>query len=268
MKQLPLLIILAILAISCNQPTNSNNEEDSSIENKYYTEAMTYIQSFESNQNLDSVVLDGEDYLEYNTDNGAILTGYYQDDNLVKITQNLGLSLGFVDTEYFLKDDKLYIVRESERTFPEMKDESGNITGLDYSDLQENYQKLIITEGNITMDTLLMGKKVVSPQNRTHSEDLSNLKIALDAFKKNALSYELIQGKWKSVDDELYINEFRDRTITEIYDNEIMSEESFSIAGDRLIYSEDLYYSIVKLDSDSLILIFPARGNTLKYYKI
>ncbi len=262
------LLFLLVLISGCKTQSDNPLDNEDSVENIMYQNAISYMKSIDNSENLDSIVLDGEDYLEFNTDNGAELTGFYKDNSLIKITENLGLSLGFVNTDYYQKDGNLYVVKESESVFPEMKDENGNISGLDYSKLENNYNRITIYEGSISLDTLINGEKKVSTRNSDHKSTFDNLAIALEDFKINSEQNKLIQGRWKSATDDLLINEFDGQMIKEIYDGELMTEQSFSIKGDRLIYSDDLNYSIVKLDSDSLILIYPDRGNTLKYFKL
>ncbi len=51
--------------------------------------------------------LDGEDFLEETTDNGATLTGYFKNGKLVKMIEWMGLSSCINITEYYLQNDQL-----------------------------------------------------------------------------------------------------------------------------------------------------------------
>ena len=81
-----------------------------------------------------------------------------------------------------------------------------------------------------------------------------------------------LQGKWVSVDDEDSIIEFKQDKKIDYYAKQLMSENIFEILNNNnLIVGENenkLEYEIVKITSDSLILTYLARGNTLEYKKI
>ena len=81
-----------------------------------------------------------------------------------------------------------------------------------------------------------------------------------------------IQGKWQAIDDQDSVIEFKQDKKIDFYADQLMSENIFEILNNNnLIVGENenkLEYEIVKITSDSLILTYLARGNTLEYKKI
>jgi hypothetical protein len=91
-----------------------------------------------------------------------------------------------------------------------------------------------------------------------------------------------LQGKWRSLDDAKSIVEFKGEYRLDIYEKEEVGKDKFSIAkacpesenpnlkSDKFEYliAGDLCWSIDTLDDKSLILMYTARGNILRYEKI
>ncbi len=97
----------------------------------------------------------------------------------------------------------------------------------------------------------------------------------LPASDEIALDASLLQGKWRSLDDEKSVIEFRDSYKIDYYNQEKLSEDYFNfdpytnhlvVTGDDI--EEALKYSVEELDQESLVLMYLWRGNFLKYKRL
>jgi len=64
-----------------------------------------------------NVYLDQLQFSKNITDGGGSITGYFKNIKLVKVVRWIGLSYGFIVDEFYLDNDKLIFVHESENTF-------------------------------------------------------------------------------------------------------------------------------------------------------
>jgi len=83
----------------------------------------------------------------------------------------------------------------------------------------------------------------------------------------------LLIGKWKSLDDEKYVVEFKGNKKIDYYTGKKMSEGIFSFdeAKKSLTVTdknEIFKYSVIKLSKNTLELMYLPRGNILRYKKI
>jgi hypothetical protein len=65
----------------------------------------------------DSVHLENEEFMENMTDGGGSLTGYFDNNKLVRIAEWYGLSWGISQVDYYLSNDDLVLVIETEQHF-------------------------------------------------------------------------------------------------------------------------------------------------------
>jgi len=85
----------------------------------------------------------------------------------------------------------------------------------------------------------------------------------------------MIQGEWKSIEDERSVIEFRDGLKLDVYDGEQLSEGDFDLYNDArgsmrsdngaYLIADDFVYNIIELTNESLVLMYLPRGNILKY---
>jgi hypothetical protein len=127
-------------------------------------------------------------------------------------------------------------------------------------------------------------KSVSAPESVQYWYDVFDKIIkTIDIYeKKDSLSIvEKLQGRWESVDDSNSIIEFIGDKKLDYYNNQIMSEDTFTLAdgyiGDILEKgAEGMYltvgnpgdyfeYSLVSVTDKELILTYLSRGNTLKF---
>jgi len=84
--------------------------------------------------------------------------------------------------------------------------------------------------------------------------------------------FELIKGKWTSIDDKDSVIEFKDKIKIDYYAGEEMSQGTFELKDNNqhltvTIDNEVFEYTIVELTDDILTLTYLPRGNTLKYQR-
>jgi|GEM_PF-487707 len=81
-------------------------------------------------------------------------------------------------------------------------------------------------------------------------------------------NFNLLQGKWRSIDDPNSVIEFKDKRKMDYYSNEKLSEGDFNLKGDYLTVRSDnetFEYRILELSDQVLTLTYLPRGNTLQY---
>lgn len=82
---------------------------------------------------------------------------------------------------------------------------------------------------------------------------------------------DLLQGKWRAVDDSNSVIEFKNKTKIDYYSNEKLFEGSFDIDKDYLVVGsadQAFEYRIIELSDTDLSLMYLPRGNILQYKKI
>ncbi len=80
---------------------------------------------------LRTIELNNEEFLEQMTDGGGQLTGYLEDNQLVKFKEWVGLSIGNVESEYYFKKGELFFIYQQENRFANKED--GEVGDIDYS---------------------------------------------------------------------------------------------------------------------------------------
>ncbi|MBL3654496.1 hypothetical protein [Fulvivirga sediminis] len=89
---------------------------------------------------LKEIVIDSEDFLDHVTDGGGELKGYFENADLVKFTERIGLSYGVRVTDYYSKAGRIFFSYRIESRFDDKYDDSGELTGLNYSKLILKYE--------------------------------------------------------------------------------------------------------------------------------
>lgn len=74
-------------------------------------------QQINKDSTLKSYQLEGEEFLEYATDRGGSLIGYFKGDTVVKITEWIGLSSSNKQFEYYFNKGSLVFVNAEEQHF-------------------------------------------------------------------------------------------------------------------------------------------------------
>ena len=227
-----------------------------------------------SQKDFEIVELNNEDFMDFPTDNGATLKGYFKHDTLYKIVRIIGISYAILNTEYYLKDNKLIFVYDTESPFKEATDSLGNITGFDYTQTKLTFQGRYYYSHEKKIKTLEKGERLLKLDTaadfvaKAHNYE-SMLRNKKD-FKKE---YDLLQGKWVSTEDSLVSFEFDGLIELDYYDGEFLQEYRIKIEG-NYFYSTDLIenasykYEILNLTEKRLTLMFLPSGRILKYKKI
>jgi len=86
-----------------------------------------------SNKDLRTITLNNEEFLDQMKDGGGRLTGYFENDVLVKITVWVGLSYGSNETDYYLKNGEFFFAYQRENKFADKLNENGEFIGIDHS---------------------------------------------------------------------------------------------------------------------------------------
>ena len=105
-----------------NKPDAKSNKNHSFLERDFSDTAriksvQRFVTHIDSEKFKDSLELENEDFMENMTDGGGSLTGYFQNGKLVKIAEWYGLSWGVLQATFYLKNDKLAFVKETEDHF-------------------------------------------------------------------------------------------------------------------------------------------------------
>ncbi|PKV48889.1 hypothetical protein ATE84_0905 [Aquimarina sp. MAR_2010_214] len=90
-------------------------------------------QRINSNHQLEKMDLYNEEFMEYTTDGGGQLTGYFENGQLVKYIEWIGVSHGSIVIAYYLKEGKLFFAYEQENKFKSVYDASGEWMSFDTS---------------------------------------------------------------------------------------------------------------------------------------
>lgn len=104
------------------------------------------------------------------------------------------------------------------------------------------------------------------------------LSLLLSACSETAPSFsrtfnkDFLEGKWVSLEDKKFELEFKNNKRIEFYSRQKLSEGIYKINDSSLFVIDDemketLKYEIIKLNKDSLSLIYLDRGNMLNYIK-
>ena len=148
-------------------------------------------------------------------------------------------------------------------------------------------KKSIIPFCIITLCLLYACGKTGSQQSAKNNKDSlqENKEIKADNQETIPSAEEIakkLQGKWQSVDDAKSFIEFKGEFHTDIYDNEAMEKEKFTISKScpdtdnpnlksekaEFLVVGDMCWFIEQVDEHDLVLNYTSRGNTLRYKKV
>jgi hypothetical protein len=231
----------------------------------------SHFQWINSQSDYEVFEVDGEDYLEFTPDNGALLKGFYKNGKLFKIVETTGLSYAMIMDEYYLWDDKLFFVYHREETYIERYDASGNFLELDYSALDLKHEaRTYVNDGDV-IKVLEKGKSVMSGD---YSVDLSRKVASLRSCLEQIRWTKMIQGRWVSTQDRQYTVDFVDMTRVEYYSGERMDVMNIRIDHGYLYCTtrgeepEELKYQITGLTETRLSLLYLPVGRILEFDKV
>jgi hypothetical protein len=123
------LIYLLPVMISCGETSKSKSEQVFPKKNNegstvtIVDEIKSRINQFDAIKFTDSVLLENEEFMQNPTDGGGSLTGYFHQEQLVKISEWIGLSYGIRQNDYYYDNGQLIFNREKEKYF-EIRDNS------------------------------------------------------------------------------------------------------------------------------------------------
>lgn len=120
----------------------------------------TEFQRINSSNQLETVELFNEEFMEYRADGGGQLTGYFDNNNLVKITEWVGPTYGSIITESYFKDNQLFFVYQKENKFKDILDSSGEWIGLDASKEETKFEGRYYFYNKILIKKIIKGKRM------------------------------------------------------------------------------------------------------------
>lgn len=126
--------------------------------------------------------LENEQFLEHMTDGGGILTGYFKNGQIKKITERVGLSYCIKTFEFYFWDGQLIFVYEKEEDFPYIE-----ATGsLDLTKLELAFEGRYYFDNGKLIETKMKGKKRIADDIGTDiaKELLAIAKQNMDALKR------------------------------------------------------------------------------------
>jgi len=227
-----------------------------------------------SQKDFQIIDLNNQDFMDFSTDNGATLKGYFMNDTLYKIVETIGISYAIKNTEYYLKGNKLLFVYDTESPFKQTTDSLGNMTGFDYTQTELKFQGRYYYTHEKKIKTIEKEERMLKPDTAADFViKAHNYELMLRNKKDYKAKYDLLQGKWVSREDSLVSFEFDGLIEVDYYDGEYMQEFKIKIEG-NYFYSTDLEenanykYEILNLTNQSLTLMFLPSGRILKYRKI
>lgn len=143
-------------------------------------------QRINSLNNLKQIELENEAFMKLLTDGGGSLIGYFEDEKLIKVIEKFGLSYGVVLTEFYLKDDQLIFVYQTEDHFGGMYDSLENWIGYDYKKSLENqYQGRYYFHDGRKVKVLQNGKRILS-QHFEYDDFNTHLNNLVEIIKKES----------------------------------------------------------------------------------
>lgn len=77
-----------------------------------YPDVFEKVKEVEATDDYQIITLENEEFLEQMTDGGGTLTGYFDDDELVKMKLQLFLSYGVIKFDYYFSENDLFYVKE------------------------------------------------------------------------------------------------------------------------------------------------------------
>lgn len=193
MKNSIIIIILSfviIFFIIFNFTKNNNrgiqNIKNDEILQKIDTESIKLeVKNINSVKNFEIITLDSEKFFKELPDGGIKVEAFIKDKEIYKIIQNVGLSYGILDTEYYFLNGQIIYITESENYFPD-KNSDGQ---LEYNKLDFGFRTEYFFENEVLVDVVTKGEK------RFKTED--NLQIKLEKDMLNSATGYFLYFKEK-----------------------------------------------------------------------
>lgn len=143
-------------------------------------------QRINSNTTLKKIDLYNEEFMEYIPDGGGQITGCFENDDLVKITEWMGPSYGVIITEYYLKDGDIFFAYQKENKFKDVFDASGDWMHFDTSKLEIKFEGRYYFENRKLIKELNKGNPLFD-RTFKETEFLEQANIYAEILKKSRL---------------------------------------------------------------------------------
>ena len=142
------LILFFLFGLTNIQLTNGQTKQDK----------VNYIKqvfaSINRDTSLKKLTLDSEQFLDYTPDGGGSLTAHFKNKNILKITEEIGLSYGTIEIEYYFDKSQLIFAYAREKQF-KLTDE-----GIDQSKLTLKFEGRYYFSNNKLIDTKRTGSGI------------------------------------------------------------------------------------------------------------
>lgn len=117
-------------------------------------------QRINSNSKLEKIELFNEEFMKYRADGGGQLTGYFENNKLIKTTEWIGPSYGSIITESYFKGNQLFFVYQKENKFKDILDNSGEWIGFNTSKEETKFEGRYYFYNNILIRKITKGKRI------------------------------------------------------------------------------------------------------------
>src|SRR6188508_1122242 len=104
-------ILFHLVLLSCNSEPDTQTQQEKVAAIKRISNGVN------RNQDLKSIELDAEEFLDQTPDGRGSLTGYFDNKSLVKIVEWIGLSYGTIEIEYYFDKENLIFAVAKESHF-------------------------------------------------------------------------------------------------------------------------------------------------------
>ncbi len=207
---------------------------------------------------FDTIALYADEFTDETPDDGAELKGFYKGDTLHKITEIYGVSFAQYRTEYYFKDNELIFVYYTEESF------------MEEANLPKYEERVYYHRHEIIRH--LKKNSPLSGMTRDFQKDLQDLRPMLDARRRYAKRYVLLEGLWKNADNEE--DWFESQGVRGNWFSGSDYKFSFRILmGERYFFlhnldkNEDIKYELLNLNADSLEIQNRLTGEYLLFEK-
>lgn len=139
-------ILILVFSFSVASRCQTQNDKLESIRQAF--------RAINNDTTLHRVTLKGDRFLAHRTDGGGKLVGFFKDNSVVKITEEVGLSFGMRRLEYYFKDRGLIFVYETEEDFP--YDDSA--ASFDYTKLSKVFEGRYYFYNNVLIKRSIKGE--------------------------------------------------------------------------------------------------------------
>jgi hypothetical protein len=222
-----------------------------------------------NNQKTYSVIrLENQDFVDIQTDGGAVAKSYFLDSMLYKISINIGVSMQEYRVDYYFWKDSLFFVYARIMQYTMNSDGS-----VDYN------KKKNVYEGRFYYDKNLLIKKIEKGRNNGgfNSDTLLNnakkLQLYSYVYFWHRNLYKKMQGTWISETDNKSMIKIKDIVEDQYYDGDYLGSSRLLISNGYL-YSigikdgERAKYKIDSISNNKISLLYLPVGRIIKYKKV